>query len=120
MLFGFGGLTTLGVNTVNIAGPGLVVGLLLGPAIRHAASAARASLLAGIAGALAALGTGALVAAALWLSSSDYVPLARVLVATYLPLAFAEGMVAAVIVGFLRKVQPEALQPRLELAVRPA
>ena len=112
MLFGAGGLTTLGVNTVNIAAPGLAVGLLLGPAVRHASSVARASALAGFGCAAAALGTGALVALSLWVSSSDYVPVARVLLATYLPLAFAEGVVGAVVIGFLMRVQPEALWPR--------
>ncbi|GAB5377944.1 MAG: cobalt transporter CbiM [Acuticoccus sp.] len=113
MLFGIGGLTTLGVNTVNIALPGLVVGLLAGPAVRRAASVARASLLAGLGGAAAALATGALVAFSLWVSSSDYVPVASVLMATFVPLAIGEGAIAAVVVGFLRRVQPDALRPRL-------
>lgn len=112
MLFGIGGLTTLGVNTVNIALPGLLVGLVFGPAIRRASSVTRASLLAGAGGALAALGTGTLVALSLRLSSPDYAPVARILLATYLPLALAEGVIGAVIVGFLMRVQPDALWPR--------
>lgn len=115
MLFGIGGLTTLGVNTVNIALPGLVVGLVVGPAVRRAASVARASLLAGLGGAVAALATGGLVAFSLWVSSSDYVPVASVLMATFVPLAIGEGVIAAVVVGFLMRVQPDALRPRLSV-----
>ncbi|MFK8252780.1 cobalt transporter CbiM [Ancylobacter terrae] len=111
LLFGFGGLTTLGVNTVNIALPGVVAALLLGPAIRRTARAGLRAALAGAVGALAVLGTGGLVALALALSSSDYTPVARVLIATYLPLALAEGFVTAAIVAFLARVQPDALRP---------
>lgn len=111
LLFGFGGLTTLGVNTVDIALPGVVAALLLGPSIRRTSNAGLRAALAGAVGVLAVLGTGGLVALALALSSSDYMPVARVLIATYLPLALAEGFVTAAIVAFLARVQPDALRP---------
>lgn len=111
LLFGFGGLTTLGVNTMNIALPGVVFALLLGPAIRRATGGWARSLLAGAVGALSVLGTGGLVALSLALSSSDYTPVASVLIATYLPLAVAEAFVTAGIVAFLARVQPDALRP---------
>ncbi|MCB1754221.1 MAG: cobalt transporter CbiM [Gammaproteobacteria bacterium] len=110
VLFGFGGLTTLGVNTVNIALPAVLTGLALGPAIR-AASPRRAAVLAAISGALAVTGTGALVALSLWLSSAQYAPVAKVMLATYLPLALGEAAVTGAAVGFLARVQPEALRP---------
>lgn len=111
LLFGFGGLTTLGVNTMNIALPGVVFALLLGPAIRAAARPLTRATLAAAVGALSVLGTGALVALSLALSASEYVPVASVLVATYVPLAIAEGAVTASIVLFLARVQPDALCP---------
>lgn len=110
--FGFGGLTTLGVNVVDIAGPGVLLGLALGPAIR-AAAPRRAAVLAGMAAGAAALGTGGLVSAALWLSAPEFTPVARVLALTYLPLAAAEAVIAAAVVGFLARVEPAALAPRL-------
>ncbi|MAS05638.1 MAG: cobalamin biosynthesis protein CbiM [Ahrensia sp.] len=110
VLFGFGGLTTLGVNTVNIALPGVLLGLALGPAIR-AASPGRAAILAAICGALAVAGTGSLVALSLWLSSPEFVPVAKVMLITYLPLALGEAAVTAAAVGFLSRVQPAALRP---------
>ena len=82
---------------------------------RRPASVARASLLAGLGGAVAALATGGLVAFSLWVSSSDYVPVASVLMATFVPLAIGEGVIAAVVVGFLMRVQPDALRPRLSV-----
>lgn len=110
VLFGVGGLTTLGVNTVNIALPGVLLGLALGPAIRSA-SPGRAAMLAAVCGALAVMGTGLLVALSLWLSSPEFVPVARVMVLTYLPLALGEAAVTAAAVSFLARVQPSALRP---------
>ncbi|MAZ16011.1 cobalt transporter CbiM [Oricola sp.] len=109
VLFGFGGLTTLGVNTVNIALPGVLLGLALGPAIR-AASPGRAAMLAAVCGALSVAGTGALVALSLWLSSPVFVPVAKIMLITYLPLALGEAAVTAAAVGFLSRVQPAALR----------
>lgn len=109
LLFGFGGLTTLGVNTVNIALPGVVCAALLGPSIRRTAHPAVRAGLAAAAGALPVLGTGALVALSLAVSASDYMPVARVLAATYLPLMIVEGAVTATVVAFLVRVQPDAL-----------
>lgn len=110
VLFGFGGLTTLGVNTVDIALPGVLLGLVLGPAIRSAAPG-RAAVLAAACGALAVVGTGGLVALSLWLSAPQYGPVAKVMLVTYLPLALGEAAVTAAAVGFLARVQPAALRP---------
>ncbi|SHG24652.1 cobalt/nickel transport system permease protein [Kaistia soli DSM 19436] len=111
LLFGFGGLTTLGVNTVNIALPGVVFAMLLGPAIRNASSVAVRAGLAGLVGALSVAGTGGLVSLSLALSASEYTPVARVLIVTYLPLMIAEAFVTAAIITFLARVQPDALRP---------
>jgi cobalt/nickel transport system permease protein len=111
VLFGFGGLTTLGVNTVNIALPGAIVGLVLGPMIRGTTVPLTAAILAGIGAAFSVFATGGLVALSLWLSSSDFTPVAKVLLLTYLPLALAEGAVTGTVVGFLARVQPSALVP---------
>lgn len=111
LLFGFGGLTTLGVNTVNIALPGVVLGLALGPAIRRTTRPGLRAALAAIVGALSVLGTGGLVAACLALSSPAYAPVASVLLATYLPLALVEAAITAAVIGFLARVEPDALRP---------
>ncbi|MFG1418433.1 cobalt transporter CbiM [Xanthobacter sp. V0B-10] len=110
LLFGFGGLTTLGVNTVNIALPGVLVGLALGPVIRTTTRPQVRVLAAALAGALAVLGTGGLVALSLGLSSSDYTIVARVMILTYVPLAIGEAFITGAVVGFLARVQPEALR----------
>jgi cobalt/nickel transport system permease protein len=113
LLFGMGGLTTLGVNVVNMALPGVLFAAMLGPTIRTTPSAVLSTILAALVGGLCVLATGALVALSLYLSSSDYTPVASILLATYLPLALGEAFVTAAVVQFLRRVQPDALRPAL-------
>ncbi len=108
LLFGFGGVTSLGVNTVNIAFPGIVLALLFGPVIARS-SPVRAGMYAGICAGLAVVGTGALVSLALVLSSSAYVPSAKILLATYIPLMIGEGLVTGFAVAFIMRVEPELL-----------
>lgn len=111
VLFGLGGLTTLGVNTVSMALPGALIGLGLGPVLRRTSPAIAAGL-AGLGAAAAVLGTAGMVALFLWLSSSDFVPVAQVLLATYLPLAALEAVLTATVVGLLATVDPTALRPK--------
>lgn len=108
VLFGFGGVTTLGVNAVNIAVPGVLLGALFAPLVRRAAPG-QAALWAGLCGALSAAATGAGVAAALALSSSDYIPAAKVVLATYAPLMIGEGLVTGFAISFLKRAKPDAL-----------
>ena len=108
VMFGFGGLTTLGVNIVNIALPGAVIGALVAPMVQRA-TPARAALIAGLASALCVALTGLMVAASLALSSTDYILSARVMIATYLPLMIVEGFVGGFCISFVKRVKPELL-----------
>ncbi|MGA0540990.1 cobalt transporter CbiM [Neotabrizicola sp. VNH66] len=105
VLFGFGGVTTLGVNAFNIAMPGVLAGMVLAGPVRRAGPGG-AAVLAGLGAGLAVLGTAGLVALSLALSESAYLPAARVLALTYLPLALIEAAVAAAAVGYLHRAHP--------------
>jgi cobalt/nickel transport system permease protein len=106
LLFGVGGLTTLGINTVNIALPGVLIGLLAGPWISRL-SVPQAMLAGGLAAAGAVALTAGGVVLALLLSHSAYSVSAQVLGITYVPLLLAEALVTAFAVGFLKRVKPE-------------
>lgn len=116
-LFGFGGLTAIGVNTVNIALPGVILGAV---AARFMACAD--PVRAGIAAAACAAGvvalTGGGVALALALSSPDYVLSARVVAIAYIPLMAAEALITGFAVIFLKRVKPEMLVHRQALEAR--
>jgi cobalt/nickel transport system permease protein len=109
VLFGFGGLTTLGVNTVNIALPAVLWSILLRPPLRKGSSAARVALVAGAVSALSVASTGVLVAVSLILTDSAYVTSAQLILVTYLPLMAVEALVVAAAAGFLVRVKPDIL-----------
>ena len=111
LLFGMGGVTTLGVNTLNIALPGVVFGGLFLPLIRRAPPRLAAAL-AFLCAALCVAGTACGVALALALSSPDFESSAPLIAASYLPLMLGEGLITAFAVGFLKRVRPEALDGR--------
>lgn len=107
--FGMGGLTTLGVDTVNMALPGYVLALAARPILARAGGAGtRGVIVAAVAG-LAVLLTGAGVALALALSDSAYHVGAAVAAIAYLPLAAVEAVATAAIVGLLARVRPDML-----------
>jgi len=108
VLFQFGGLTTLGVNTFTMALPGLVCYLLFGRLVRRGRvlSAVGAFLV----GVLAVLFAGVLVAAALFFSGKAFAKAAAVIVPAHVPVMVIEGLICVLCVAFLRKVKPEMLR----------
>lgn len=107
IFFQFGGLTVLGVNTFNVAGPAVLCGALftmvtqrwphlLGPA-------------AFITGGFSVVLTALAVAVSLVFTEESFVEAAALVVTAHLPVMVIEGIVAGFCVLFLAKVQPEAI-----------
>jgi cobalt/nickel transport system permease protein len=108
LLFQYGGLTVLGVNTFNLAGPAAALGLA-GRAIlaRFGWRAAPAcGLLAG-GGAVSA--SGLLAALSLGLSGREFAVAAAAFGLAHLPVAVLEALVTLFAVQFLRQVRPGLL-----------
>jgi cobalt/nickel transport system permease protein len=108
VLFGFGGVTSLGVDVVDIAFPGVILGIVARPLLA-AASGWKVAAIGGVVAALAVIGTAACVCAALALSSAEYLPSLKIVAITYLPLALAEAVLTGFVVSFLMRVKPEVL-----------
>jgi cobalt/nickel transport system permease protein len=108
VMFGFGGITSLGVDVVDIAFPGVAAALVARPALARA-EGWRVGAIGAAVGAVGVIGTAGCVALALALSSADFVPSLRVIALTYIPLALAEAALTGVVVAYLRRVKPEAL-----------
>ncbi|WP_428924813.1 cobalt transporter CbiM [Marinibacterium sp. SX1] len=106
VFFGFGGLTVLGVNTVNIALPAVLVGLVLGRLVARG-SPLSGAIWGGIGGALAIAGTTAMVALSLALSGDEFLPAARLVFLAHLPVMVIEGLLTGCAVLLARKVKPE-------------
>lgn len=105
VLFGFGGLTTLGVNTCIMSLPGIAVyyllhGLVSGPDQRLA-------LVAGFgAGFTAIVLAAAMLMFVLLATGQAFAATAKVVFFAHLPLALVEGLLTMFAVAFLRKVRP--------------
>ena len=109
VMFQFGGLTTLGVNTLTMALPAVIVNLLFARLVRQP-SQSLALAAAAAAGALAVALSGLLVAGALIWAGKEFSNVAKVILVAHLPIMAAEAIITAFAVGFLRQVKPELLE----------
>ena len=116
--FGFGGLTALGVNTLTIAGPAVLVGGLIGPRIAAAGSARAAAVWGGIGGASSIALTAVAVAAALMLTGEAFLPAAQLVLVSHLPVVAIEGLLTAAAVHLLYTVKPDLFLRRPAEGVR--
>ena len=108
LLFQFGGLTVLGVNTVTMAAPAVICfyayrGLLRRPGM----IAGVAAFACGVTGILL---SGLLVAAALITTGQVFVQVAELVLLAHIPVMIIEGIITLFIFLFLKKVRPEMLE----------
>lgn len=104
--FGFGGLTALGVNTIAIAGPAVIMGLLCRPLVARSGPR-MAALWGGIAGAGAIALTAIFVALALWMTGEAFLPAAQLVLLAHLPVLVVEGLLTAAAAHLALKVKPD-------------
>jgi len=109
VFFGFGGLAVLGINTLNMALPALACALLLRPLLQRL-DGPRVFWIGAAAGGLGVLLTAGLVALSLGLSGQAFIPAAKVLVLTYVPLAPVESLITGTVLAFLARIEPSLLQ----------
>ena len=109
VFFGFGGLTVLGVNVLDMALPALLIAVLLRPLLHRETRPRVVFVLGALAGGVAVVLTTVLVCAALALSGSEYVPALGMVMISYGPLALVEAVVTGAAVVLLRRVKPETL-----------
>ena len=107
ILFQFGGITALGVNTVIMALPAVVCHYIFRTIIRLKPGALLPA--AFITGSLAVLLAGIVAALALISASENFIEAAVLLASAHLPVMIIEGIITAFCIGFLKKVQPGAI-----------
>lgn len=110
LLFQYGGLTTLGVNTVIMAAPAVLCSCLFSRLLLKSAAQRRVG--AFCCGALSVAGAALLAALALGFSQKGFIFSAKLLFAAHIPVMLAEGVITALAVGFMTKVRPEIFQLR--------
>ena len=114
LFFQFGGITVLGVNTVNMAVPAVLCYYLFSPLIKKNQPIAVAASFA--AGFLSVFFAAILLAASLFFTEQNFWEVSMLVVMANLPVMIIEGIVTIFCIGFLKKVHPEILSgtPRLK------
>jgi len=108
ILFQFGGITVLGVNTVNMALPGVICYYLFSRLVNR--QRGPVSLGAAFAcGFLAVFLSGILVAICLLFTEESFMSVAKLIVLAHLPVMIIEGIITLFCVAFLARVKPELL-----------
>lgn len=112
LLFQFGGLVVLGVNTFTMGLSGVMAGYAFRILCRLWPSPTGRRVAAFLGGALGVLGAGLLTACALAFSDEGFATAARLLFLAHLPIMAAEGLITMFTVGFITRVRPEMLHMR--------
>lgn len=109
LLFQYGGLTSLGVNTMIMALPAVICfyAFRYGIRSRKTVVSMSSSFLCGLVGILLA---GLLLAFSLVSTGEHFIGVAKLVVAAHLPVMVIEGLVTAFAVKFLKRVKPEMLE----------
>ena len=108
ILFQFGGLTTLGVNTFNMAFPAVIMGYTCRRGI-HVSNSLVRSAFEFLAGAGSILLAALLVALSLTASGESFRTVAWLIVAAHIPVMIVEGIITVFAIEFLRRIRPDAL-----------
>ncbi|NOD64313.1 MULTISPECIES: cobalt transporter CbiM [unclassified Ruegeria] len=106
VFFGFGGLTVLGINTVNIALPAVLTWMIFGRLIARG-SPVQGAIWGGIGGAFSIAATTALVAVSLALSGDAFLPAAKLVFFAHIPVMAIEAVLTGFAILLTRKVKPE-------------
>ena len=108
ILFQFGGITVLGVNTVNMAIPGIICYYIFrNLVIRKNRFISFISAFA--CGFFAIFFSGILVALSLVLTGQSFLSVAKLILVAHLPVMIIEGIISLFCVAFLLKVKPQIL-----------
>jgi cobalt/nickel transport system permease protein len=111
VFFQFGGITTLGVNTVIMALPAVFCFLIFGRLVHK--NSGTASIAAFACGFLSVLLSGLFVAVSLIFTDENFLEVSGIIIAAHIPVMIIEGIVTVICVVFLRKVKPEMLSGNL-------
>ncbi len=107
LFFQFGGITVLGINTVNMALPAVLCYYLFGSLIKKKHSISIVASFAG--GFLSVFFTALLLGSSLVFTEKNFWEVSMLVVVANLPVMIIEGIITAFCVIFLKKVHPVML-----------
>ena len=107
IFFQFGGLTTLGINTLIMALPAVACYYLFGAMVKK--SHTRIMPAAFACGSLSVLVSALILGLALVLAQKNFWTVSGIIIVANIPVMIIEGFVTAFCVAFIKKVSPEML-----------
>src|SRR5512134_942231 len=116
VFFGYGGLTVLGVNVVVMTVPAMICYYAFRPALGRGAAFGWGAAI----GATSVALTSIAVALALALSGREFIPAAKLVLATHVPVMGVEAIVTGSVVTLLQKVRPDVLAAPMSAMPRAA
>ena len=109
VLFQFGGITTLGINTLNMALPALICFYLFHRGIKS--ENVKLSIISSfLCGSLAVFLSSLMVAISLVFTGEQFYSVAKLIVVAHLVVMVIEGLITVFCVRFLKRVKPEILE----------
>ena len=117
ILFQFGGLSTLGVNTLVMALPAIIVHFMFRSSVLFVRKTSKKSFekliisfVSFVCGFMAIFFSAILLGLSLYYSGDEFVTVAKIVIIAHVPVMLLEGFITSAIVLFLRKVKPETLK----------
>ena len=107
VLFQFGGITALGVNTMIMALPAVLCYLVFSPFLHKSITLALSS--AFVCGFLSVFLSAIILSLALIYTEENFLEVSVIVIVAHIPVMIIEGIVTALCVTFLKKVQPTML-----------
>jgi cobalt/nickel transport system permease protein len=107
MLFQFGGITALGVNTIIMALPAVICYLAFSPFLHKNATLALVATFA--CGFLSVFLSAIILALSLLFTEENFFEVSAIVIAAHIPVMIVEGIITGICVAFIRKVQPAML-----------
>lgn len=107
ILFQFGGITALGVNTMIMALPAVMCYILCSPFLHKKSALALPAAFA--CGFLSILLSALVLGLALVFTEENFFEVSAIVIVAHIPVMIIEGIITALCVAFLKKVQPTML-----------
>ena len=104
LFFQFGGITTLGINTLNMAVPSLLCYYIFTPFIKkNYICTVIASFLIGF---FSVFMAAILLSLSLYFTNHNFLDVAKLILISHFPIMIVEGIITAFFVSFIKKVHP--------------
>lgn len=112
ILFGYGGVTVLGVNTFNMALPAVCCHYLFSAVFNRVNSRPAIFLMGFSVGSIAIASSAVLIALTLYLSNKEFMGVIGAILIAHLPIMIIEGVLTGAAAIFILKVCPHILNQR--------